>query len=229
MDPLKYTKVKWAQYQADLIEELDAIEVDVHWFRRVFHAFGSSFLFYYLLPDVGLIGILKIVVPIGILVCVGVIDYRRIRGELDHQRFFGLRAYEKGRPAGYLYFGLGLLLLLLLCPQQIAVPCILCASFSDPVIGELRYHLGRRQAYLIGFLISFFFFFITWYQASVETVLVVALVGASGAVVGEAQNLRFMDDDFMIQILPALLLILVWQGALLMGVHILPPPLIRPV
>lgn len=218
-----------AQYQAEIIEQLNATEVDVHWFRRVFHTFAASFLVYYLIPDGGWIGIVKIIVPIGIVACIAIIDYGRIRGEFDHQRFFGLRGYEKGRPASYLYFGVALLVLLLLFPQQIAIPCILCGSFTDPLIGESRDYLGKKRAYLIGFLVSMLFFLLTWYHADWWVILTVSVVGALGAVVGEAKKLRLIDDDFTIQILPALLLILVWQGILLIGIDILPPPLILPL
>jgi dolichol kinase len=218
-----------AQYQADIIEQLNAIEVDSHWFRRAFHAFAASFLVYYLIPDDGWIGALKIIVPLGIVACIAIIDYGRIHGEFDQRRFFGLRGYEKGRPASYLYFGIGLLLLLVLFPQQIAIPCILCASFTDPLIGESRYYLGKQRAYALGFVVSMFFFLLTWYRAEWWVVLMVSLLGASGAVIGEAKKWKWIDDDFMIQILPALLLLCVWQALLLTGINILPAPLIRPI
>jgi dolichol kinase len=218
-----------AQYQADLIEQLNAIEVDAHWFRRAFHTFAASFLVYYLIPADGWIGLVKIIVPAGIVACIAIIDYGRIRGEFDHQRFFGLRGYEKGRPASYLYFGIGLLLLLVFFPQQIAIPCILCASFTDPLIGESRYYLGKKRAYALGFVVSMSFFILVWYRAEWWVMLMVALLGASGAVIGEAKKLRLIDDDFMIQILPALLLTLVWQVLLLIGKNVLPAPLILPI
>jgi len=218
-----------AQYQADIIEQLNAIEVDAHWFRRAFHTFAASFLVYYLIPEDGWIGVVKIIVPTGIVACIAIIDYGRIRGELDHQRFFGLRGYEKGRPASYLYFGIGLLLLLVLFPQQIAIPCILCASFTDPLIGESRYYLGKKRAYALGFVVSMFFFLLTWYRAEWWVMLMVSLLGASGAVIGEAKKLKLIDDDFMIQILPAILLTCVWQALLLTGNNILPAPLIHPI
>lgn len=218
-----------AQYQADIIEQLNAIEVDAHWFRRAFHTFAASFLVYYLIPEDGWIGVVKIIVPTGIVACIAIIDYGRIRGEFDHQRFFGLRGYEKGRPASYLYFGIGLLLLLVLFPQQIAIPCILCASFTDPLIGESRYYLGKKRAYALGFVVSMFFFLLTWYRAEWWVMLMVALLGASGAVIGEAKKLKLIDDDFMIQILPAILLTCVWQALLLTGNNILPAPLILPI
>ena len=218
-----------AQYQADIIEQLNAVEVDAHWFRRGFHTFAASFLVYYLIPNVGWIGAMKIIIPIGIVACIAIIDYGRILGEFDHQRFFGLRGYEKGRPASYLYFGVGLLFLLVLFPQQIAVPCILCASFTDPLIGEARYYLGKKEAYVLGFVVSMFFFLLTWYRADWWVMLMVALLGASGAVIGEAKKWKWIDDDFMIQILPAILLLCIWQVLLFLGISILPAPLILPI
>ena len=225
-DMLHTTKQRMSKYQADFLEQLTAIEVDAHWFRRVFHTFAASFLFYYLLPEEEWINCIKIVVPIIIVSCLVVIEYRRLRGSLDHQRFFGLRSYEKKQPASYLYFGIALLLLFLLFPQQIAIPCLLCASFTDPIIGETRYHLGKKKAYTIGFLISLFFFLLTWYQADWWILILVSVIGASGALLGEAKKLRFFDDDFMIQILPALLIWLLWQGVMAFGVNILPPKII---
>jgi len=228
-DAFKLTKKKMTEYQTDILERMNAIEVDAHWFRRVFHTFAASFLFYYLLPDEEGIKLGKIVLPVIIVLCMVVVEYRRIRGDLDHQRFFGLRNYEKKRPASYLYFGVGVLILFLLFPQQIAIPCILCASFIDPIIGESRYYLGKKRAYAIGFLISAFFFLVTWYRADWWVLILVSLLGATGAVIGEAKKLKLVDDDFMIQILPAVLLLLMWQGLLAMGINMLPPPLIHPL
>src|SRR5512137_56926 len=94
-DALKFTKKKMTEYQTELLERMNAIEVDAHWFRRVFHTFAASFLFYYLLPDEKWINLGKIILPIIIIFCMIVVEYRRIRGDLDHQRFFGLRNYEK--------------------------------------------------------------------------------------------------------------------------------------
>jgi dolichol kinase len=228
-DRIKVTKQRMAEYQTELLERLNAIEVDAHWFRRVFHTFAASFLFYYLLPDDEWITFIKIVVPIIIVCCMVGVEYRRLGGTIDHQRFFGLRSYEKKRPASYLYFGIAVLLLFLLFPQQIAIPCVLCASFTDPIIGETRYYLGKNKAYVIGFIVSLCFFLITWYRADWWALVLVSLIGATGAVIGEAKKLRFIDDDFMIQMLPAFLLFVLWQGLLQIGINMLPPPIIYPM
>jgi len=228
-DALKSTKKKMTEYQIEFLERMNAIEVDAHWFRRVFHTFAASFLFYYLLPDEERINLGKIIIPIIIVLFMIIVESRRIRGAFDHQRFFGLRNYEKKRPASYLYFGLAVLLLFSLFPQQIAIPCLLCASFTDPIIGESRYCFGKKRAYVIGFVISVFFFIVTWYRADWWILLLVPLIGATGAVIGEVKKFKFVDDDFMIQILPAVFLILMWRGFLLIGIDMLPPPMLYPL
>jgi dolichol kinase len=228
-DALKITKRRMSAYQAELIERLNAIEVDAHWFRRAFHTFAASFLVYYLLPDEEWITVTKMVIPVLIVAWMMLIEYERIRGGVDHQRFFGLRSYEKKRPAGYLYFGVAVLLLFFFFPQQIAIPCLLCASFTDPIIGESRYYLKKTHAYGLGFFVSFVFFVITWHQAELWVMILIGCAGAAGAVIGEGKKLRFLDDDFMIQMLPAILVLILWQSLLLIQVDILPPPFIFPV
>ena len=228
-DVLRVTKKRMTQYQTEILERLNAIEVDAHWFRRAFHTFAASFLLYYILPDEEWINMTKIVIPTIIVICMVVIEYHRLRGGFEKQRFFGLRSYEKRRPASYLYFGVAVLLLFLFFPQQIAIPCILCASLTDPLIGESRHYLKKQHAYLIGFVVSVFFFVLTWYQVEWWVLILVGFVGASGAVIGEAKKLSFLDDDFMIQMLPAILLFLLWQTLLLMNINILPPQIIFPL
>jgi len=228
-EAFKITKQKMTEYQLEFLNRLNAIEVDAHWFRRVFHTFTASFLFYYIIPDEGWMRVVKIVIPTIIVLGMALLEARRLRGAINYQRFFGLRSYEMKRPASYLYFGLAVLILFLLFPQQIAIPCLLCASFTDPIIGETRYYLGKKRAYIIGFMVSFFIFVATWYQANWWIVILVSSLGALGALIGEAKKLKLVDDDFMIQMLPALILLLVWQGGIVLGVCILPPKMILPI
>jgi len=220
---------KLVDYQEEIKEKLNGIEMDAHWFRRVFHTFAATFLFSYLLPDNPWINLGKLYVPIIVVTGIAILEYRRIKGEVDHQHFFGLRSYEKRRPASYLYFGVAMLFLFLFFPQQIAIPCILCAAFSDPLIGELRHSLGKKRAYVFGFSVSLFFFLITWLRAEWWVLIVVSILGASGALIGEAKKLKMIDDDFMIQMVPAILLLLFWGGMLLTGIDILPGKLILPL
>ncbi|MDH7507349.1 MAG: hypothetical protein QHH15_06170 [Candidatus Thermoplasmatota archaeon] len=113
-------------------------------------------------------------------------------------------------------------------PQQIAVPCILCGSIADPVIGELRMRFGEKKSCLIGFFLCMFFFFVTWFQTDLWIVFSVSLVGGFAAVVGETKKFSFLDDDFMIQILPAVFLLGIWVFAKYFGLN-LPDPVIYPI
>ena len=152
-------------------KKINAIDFDAHRYRRVFHAFGASFLFYYVLPDTNWINlldwinILKIWIPVSIVIIIMVLEILRLKGKINSDHFFGLRTYEKKRAGSYVFFAVAILILLLFFPQQIAIPCILCACLADPIMGEIRYHFGKKQVYIVGFLICMFFFIVTWYKA----------------------------------------------------------------
>ena len=161
MKTLKTTKQKIINQQIEIKKKIGSIEIEAHWFRRVFHTFAASFLIYYLLPDEPLINTLKTYLATGIVFFVFILEYLRIKGAISSSNFFGLKIYEEKRPASYTYFGVATLVLLLFFPQQIAIPCILCACFSDPIIGEIRYRYGKKDAYIIGFFVCLFFFLIT--------------------------------------------------------------------
>jgi dolichol kinase len=209
--------------------KIGALDFDVHWYRRAFHAFGASFLVYYMVPtDIEWIALLKFWIPILIVIFALILELLRIKGKISSNHFFGLRMYEQNRVGSYLFFGIGILILLVFFPQQIAVPCILCACLADPIMGEVRYRFGKKEVYLIGFLVCMLFFMITWYKAELWIMLLVAVVGAAGAVVGETKKFWWLDDDFMIQLLPAMLVLLLWVGLESAGLNILPDQVIYP-
>jgi dolichol kinase len=184
-----------------------SIDYDAHWFRRVFHTAGTLFLVYYMLPDEGLLYYLKILGSILIVISLSIIEILRLTGKINEKHFFGLRDYEKKRPASYLYFGLGMIILFLFFPQQIAIPCILCACIADPVIGEIRSRFGKKESYITGFLLCMSLFMIMWYKTDILLLLIVSIVGASGALLAEIKKIWWIDDDFLIQMIPAVLLL----------------------
>jgi len=201
-------------------KKIDSLSFNAHWYRRVFHAFGACFLFYYMLPDVDWINLLKFWVPPLIIVFAVILEVLRLKGVISGDHFFGLRMYEKNRVGSYLFFGLAVLILLRFFPQQIAIPCILCGCLADPVMGEVRYHFGKVRVYLVGFLLCMVFFMVSWYKADLWIVFLVSIVGAGGAVLGEVKKFWWLDDDFMIQIVPAVLLIILLLSLKQMGIEI---------
>jgi len=207
---------------------INSIDFDAHWYRRVFHAFGASFLFYYLLPnDVDWIVFLKNWIPLVLVILAVILEILRLKGKISSDHFFGLRMYEKNRIGSYVFFAVGILILLRFFPQQIAIPCILCASLGDPVIGEIRNRFEKKHVYVFGFLICMFFFMVTWFRADIRLMLLVSIIGGLGAIIGETQKFWWLDDDFMIQVLPAILLLVIWFSAGCFGLS-LPGEIIAP-
>ena len=220
-------KVNIVEKFEDARKKINSIEYNPHWYRRVFHTFSASFILYYMLPDIYWINLVKIWVPVVILIFIFILEYLRINGKVNSNHFFGLRLYEEKRVSSYLFFGIAVFILLLFFPQQIAVPCILCASIADPIMGEVRHRFGEKKVYIVGFLVCLLLFFATWYKADLRVVIIVSLIGAVGAVFGETKKLKFLDDDFMIQMIPAILLLIIWFFAGYLGLA-LPEPIIHP-
>jgi hypothetical protein len=156
-------------------------------------------------------------------------EFLRIKGKIRNINLFGLRRYEERRPASYIYFGTALYLLLFFFPQQIAIPCILCACFSDPILGEIRHQFTKKTIYFIGLFLCMCFFLLTWYAAELWVLLFLVPIGGVAAVIGETVKFEYIDDDFMIQILPAIIIMIIWQGLLQINVNILPDRIILPL
>ena len=207
--------------------KINSLDFDAHWYRRVFHAFGASFLFYYILPNEEWINVLKFWVPPIIVIIAISLEILRLKGIISSEQFFGLRMYEKNRVGSYLFFAIAVLILLRFFPQQIAIPCILCACLADPIMGELRHRYGKKEVYIFGFLLCLLFFMVSWYKADVRLMVLVSLIGAFGAVIGETKKFWWIDDDFMIQMVPAVILLIVWFGAPYLNIN-LPDPIIYP-
>ena len=208
--------------------KINAIDFDAHWYRRVFHTFGASFIAYYMLPDVEWINNLKIIIPVLIFILALSLEVLRVTGKISGSHFFGLRMYEQKRIGSHLFFAIGIVILLFFFPQQIAIPCILCACIADPIMGEVRNRFGKNQVCFFGFLVCLLIFIVTWYKADIWVLILVSVVGAFGAVLGEVKKFYWLDDDFMIQILPAILILLLCFVFNMIGTDILPDPVIYP-
>jgi len=220
--------VEVARKIRDTKRKINSLDFDAHWYRRVFHAFGASLLFYYMLPNVDWINLLKFWVPPAIVVFAVVLEILRLKGKISSDHFFGLRMYEKNRVGSYVFFAVAILILLRFFPQQIAIPCILCACLADPIIGEVRNRFGMKHVYIFGFLICMFFFMVAWYKADIKLMLLASIIGAFGAVIGETKKFWWVDDDFMIQMVPAILLLIVWVALPYFGVNMPQDYVIQP-
>jgi dolichol kinase len=199
-------------------------EIFVRWYRRAVHAFGASFLVYYLVPST--MNSIKISIVIILISIFGLIEVTRIKKLIN---LFGIRDYEANRFGSYIYFGIGTAILLIFFPQQIAIPSILCGAYADPAVGEMRRRFGGRRAYLLMFLLSFALFFIVWHSAPFPSFFLIPAIGEVGAMVGEMENFRWIDDDLLIQLIPAILIGIIYVIASSRGLAFLPNPVIEAI
>jgi len=187
------------------------------WYRRSAHVFATVSISYYFISDAGIMGFAKRFLIVSILLTLVLLDLYRMKRAISPS---GFREYETSRFGSYIYFGIGTCILLLLFPQQIAIPCIVSSALVDPVIGEVR----RKHfllAYLLGFGIGFLIFYSVWLTSEIS--IQVSLISASLLVLSELKKNRYLDDDLLTQIVPAIFLIIIY---FLMGPSILPREII---
>jgi hypothetical protein len=202
------------------------LNYDPHWYRRIWHTFGATFLAYYLMPDIYWIQLVLYLLGAVLLTIILVLEILRVKGKVGSSLFFGLKLRERHRVCSYVLWSVGLLILLFLFPEPIAIPCLLCVSFADPTIGELRFKYGLKPAKLIGFLLCFSFFAIAWSEAPLWAAITIPLVGAAVAIGMEGRKQWWLDDDLFMQVVPACCVLLICFVATQFGVDILPGPLI---
>jgi hypothetical protein len=148
--------------------------------------------------------------------------------------------------ASYVWFTTGAVLLIAFFPQQIAAPCIIGAAIGDPLLGMTR-KFRRRYTFSITYIALLAVFIIFQYR------LELAVLAAGIMMVSESLEIRVKwqlrptlfysrskkkvshyrnffevlfktDDDFMMQIVPAVALAVIF---LLIGWNHLPPELIQ--
>ena len=192
-----------------------------YWFRRSAHIFATTFISYYFLPDSGYIGILKRIIVLSLLIIFIVFDIARLKRK--RYRLTGLRDYEENRIGSYVYFGIGTSILLLLFPQQIAIPCIVSAALADPVAGELR-RINLKLSYLIVFMLSFIIFYSTWLTSPYA--ILISVISSLSLTLSELKKFRYLDDDLLMQIVPALTILIFY---LVLGKEIMPREIIFPL
>lgn len=181
---------------------METIEFDPHWFRRTFHAFGSIAVLYFLLPDTSLLSAAKQYLPGLILIFAAALEAYRAEGAIRNEDLFALREYESRRVGSYLYFTMSMVILVYAFPEWIAVPCILIGSFVDPVMGEIkRAHKDWRLAGAAGLMVGSTIFWLAGYHP------LLSLVVGAAAVAGEGHRIEFLDDDLLVPMVPALLLL----------------------
>ena len=193
-----------------------------HLLRRFVHLSSSLILIYFLLPDTvfyipkkALVIILFVFVPLTL-------ELTRIRSK---KLIFGQRPHEIHMIGSYAWSLMASTVIILVLPQEIAAPVIVIYAFADPLIGEIRLW-KKRMVLPLGTLliaVSFMVFGYDWWLALIAGLFMV--IGEAVELVGDLRirpelvhmytkrmgidrlKLFFKtDDDFTTQIIPAMVL-----------------------
>jgi len=150
-----------------------------HVLRRGIHLISGLVVIYYLFPDTFLYlpGKLWLIILLGLVPLL--IELIRLRGGL---LLFGQRGYEKTNIGSFAWALWASGALMLVLPQQIALPVILIYTVMDPVISEIR--LWRKWLVLpVGGFITVILFVLFDYN------ILLAVYGSLFMVAGEATEI----------------------------------------
>lgn len=162
------------------VDRRPRISLTSHMFRRVMHLLSPLLFLYYIFPE-GTLGIPNwtlLVLLIGVLPLV--IETIRLSRRMV---FFGQRPHEERMLGSYAWSLLSSLLIMLVLPQQVALPIIVVYSFSDPIIGEIRIW-KKDLVYPLGFIFTALLFLLFGYN------LILACFAAAFMLLGEAAELQ---------------------------------------
>jgi hypothetical protein len=175
--------------------------------RRILHGLGALVLVYYLLPPNVLFGVPNPVIPLIALAAVFVLEGFRLGGYVEIPV---TRPYEAHRLASYAYFGIAMVIAVLLFPEPIAAGVILGTALVDPLAGELRLSQHYRRLYpavpyatYVG-LATLALIGIGHYPGA--SALGLALLAAALAVAAEWPQWGVVDDDLAMTLVPGVAL-----------------------
>ncbi len=180
--------------------------------RRIVHSLLSIAPVYYLIPvDLPVSPLKRWHLLIIFFVAVALFESVRLWKGVT---FFGLRPHERNSIASFAWAAAGITLALWLMPWEIATPALIGMGLVDPLAGELRRaRLTKRlqvlpplAAYAAICMISLF----VLTDASIPELTAISCLGAVLAVAAERRRVPYVDDDFLMIIVPGIVMSLLW-------------------
>jgi len=187
------------------VHGLGGIVESAETFRRIVHMSAIVYLAYYLIPEELFPGFYKWYGVIIIMSCVLIFEAIRLK---TGKVFFGMRSHEKKRFSAYAWFAMGMGIALLFFKMQYVIPCVIGMAVIDPLIGEIK----RRKKALYPPLPSLFYGLIMLVgllllsNLTLLLILLFTIIGTIFAIFAENWDIKFIDDDFLMLIIPILAL-----------------------
>jgi len=176
--------------------------------RRFAHALVALAPIYYLLPvDLPYVGFRRWVLLIVFISAMFVFESVRIWKKWT---FLGLRPHETGRLASHAWAAAGLVLVLWLFPHDIASAAIVGWALVDPFMGILRGTKLARSSVVAFSCMAYFVLavamLVLWGERPILEMAVLSGVGMAVAIPAEWFKIPRVDDDFLMSVLPALVM-----------------------
>lgn len=183
------------------------IKIEESAIRRLVHICLPVLLLYYAVPEDTWLGIDKRVVLLSVLFLLLVFEFVRLAQQI---RVFGTRDYEMDNIAAYLWAGIGFTVAFLAFDFTLVVPAVLGMAWVDPVSGQLR---GRGRLYpwlpFGSYLLIAIVSLALLSSFDPLKIIAIAVVGAASGIAAEHWRIRFVDDDFLMLVVPLVLMTLV--------------------
>ncbi|TRO46636.1 hypothetical protein E2P47_05780 [Candidatus Bathyarchaeota archaeon] len=179
--------------------------------RRLAHGMIMVAALYYFLPDdLPVTNLPKWVLAPTAVMLVLVAERVRIRRSMYVP---GLRPHEMKRLGSYTYAVIGSAIVVLIAPAEVGVPSIIAMAWADPVAGEIRNRGHSEVSAAITSVATYGAIFII-ISVLIETDLAPAAILAAClapvAVASESFDIMGIDDDFTMQVFPAVVGIVLW-------------------
>ncbi len=177
-------------------------------FRRCLHGLMAFAPAYYLLPtQVPVLGVERWVLLIAFISIVSTVEGLRL---LMGWKFFGLRPHERNQIASFVWAAAGVTAALWLFREDVATAAIIGWALVDPLAGELRRVRPRSTVPIIVPVAVYIMIaapvLYMYGEMSLLSVVLVSVIGATTAVAVERQKIRYVDDDFLMIVLPCLIM-----------------------
>jgi hypothetical protein len=173
--------------------------------RRGAHASMALAPLYYALPvNLPFLGIHRWSVVVAFFSAIMLFEAFRLWKGIT---FMGLRPHEKDQIASFAWAAAGITAVLWLCPHDIATAALIGMALVDPLAGELRLARVHDGMTISSTLLIYFGLCIAsllaWDMRSALVSLLLAAVAAPLAIASERVKIRYVDDDFLMSVVPA--------------------------